>query len=497
MPSLSLAQIVPPAYYPVFFHNCRTRYLLLKGGRNTGKSYNMLGIMPLLIILTSQLRNVIMFRENDVDNADSTYTKILQAMDRLHVRHLFVCTKSPLKITRKLTGQIILFRGCNEPTSITSIEPPVGYWSHFFFEEASQLTSYEEFSQIDGSLRIGTEMIERAHELGEEVIQQIVFAFNAWDIGHWLHTKFFEGRLEDDPTILERDGYQLFTDPNFNLGFGRGLTLHISSYKCNTYMSPEQKESIEELKGVDYSLYLVWGLGCWGNTTEGCYPNWNDDLIYDTFKISNLDIYDFAIGVDVGISDGQGRLIKSNGEVRSATTAVLVTIDSSRTHITVVEEFFHTNIGLKVPLTEPEIQRNMCETFKIWLSRYPILNQRRVRIFVDSASPGFRQTLRDMAINRYGLHNFSFEESTKLKIHNRINFTNYLMAYKEFHVASTCTNLIREIKQAHKGPNGEPRGGSDHALDAYEYASTMLWGKLRRFKSFKFQDGDLKKVPQM
>lgn len=496
MPIISVKDKICDAYYPIFFTNCENiRYRCMKGGRSTGKSFNILGIEPIIIILSSKLKNIIMFRANDVDNSDSTYAQLVQCINYLGVSHLFKCTTSPYKITRKATGQVILFRGAaNNPTSITSIKPQVGYFSNFYFEEASELPSYEDFSKIDGSLRIGTKEIEMCKAAGEKPQLLITFACNAWDVGHWLNDKFFKDRLDDNPDELEKQGYMIYKNYDFNLGFGKGLILHTSTYKANNFMPQEQKEAMELLKNIAYDQFKVLGLGCWGNTSEGCYPDWKDDLILDTFKINTLAVGDFAVGVDVGISDGQGRVLKQDGEVKSATTMALVALTQDNEKLVVMDEFFHTNIGLKVPKTEPEIQHMMCEKLKTWFNRFKWMSIKRCRVFVDSASPGFMQTLRDMAHNYYGLFNCVFEPSTKIKIHNRINFTNYLMAFKEFLVGITCTNLIREIKQAHKGPKGEPRGTNDHEIDAMEYAATMLWGKLRRAKGYKFTDGENKKL---
>lgn len=495
MSVISVANKVCKAYYPIFYTNCdNIRYRCLKGGRSTGKSYNILGIEPIIIILSSQLKNIVMFRANDITNADSTYAQIVQCINDLGLSHLFKCTTSPYKITRKATGQVILFRGCNQPESITSIKPQVGYFSNFYFEEASELESYEDFSKIDGSLRIGTKEIEMCNKLGEKPQLLITFACNAWDVDHWLNEKFFKGRLDDNPDELEKNGYMVYKDYDFNLGFGKGLLLHTSTYKANDFMPQEQRDAMQLLKNVSYKDFCVLGLGCWGNTSEACYPSWSDDLILDTEQIRNVPIGEFAIGVDVGISDGQGRVLKQNGEVRSATTASLVVITENKEQIVVMDEFYHTNIGLKMPLTEPQIQELMCKKFVSWCERFEWLKYARIRVLVDSASPGFMQTLRDMAHTRFGLHNFVFMGSTKLKIHNRINFTNYLMAFKEFYVANTCTNLIREIKQAHKGKDGEIRSGNDHTLDCTEYAMTPLWGKLRRFRTYKFTDNDEKKL---
>lgn len=484
MPVLSVAKLIGGGYNEAWFTNCHARYRVFFGGRNTKKSHNIGGVEPIIKILSNPIRNVIMIRQNDVDNGESTFNNLVQRIEDMHLTHLFSCTKSPYKITYKPTGQVITFKGMNNPTSITSSKPATGIFTDVYFEEASELESYDAFRKVDGTIRGITP---------PGVFLQITFLMNPWDIDSWIHSEFCKN-FEPDEKILEDKGYQIYKDNNFNLGFGKGLFVHTSAYKINEFRSPEYDEGMEVLKKTSYDIYKTEGLGMWGNTQASCYPDWKDDLILDTFKINTLVIGDFAIGVDVGISDGQGRVLKQDGEVKSATTMSLVALTPDNDKLVVMDEFFHTNIGLKVPKSEPEIQHLMCQKIKSWYSRFKWLSVKRCRVIVDSASPGFMQTLRDMAHNHYGLFNCVFEPSTKMKIHNRINFTNYLMAFKCFLVSSTCTNLIREIKQAHKGPKGEPRGTNDHTLDCMEYASTMLWGKLRRAKGYKFQDNEDKKL---
>lgn len=485
MPVISVQKAIGQGYNKIWFTNCHARYRVLPGARNTKKSHNVGGVEPIIKVVTHPFRNIIMCRQNDVDNGESTFSNLVQCIEDLYMTHLFSCTKSPYKITYKSTGQVIIFRGCNNPTSITSIKPITGAFTDVYFEEASELESYEDFRKIDGSIRGITP---------PGVDLQITFLLNPWDIDHWIHEVFCKDRQILDEHLLESQGWQYYEDPEFNLGYGKGLAIFTTSYKVNEFRTKEYDDGMEVLKKTSYDIYKTEGLGMWGNTQASCYPDWKDDLILDTFKINTLVVGEFAIGVDVGISDGQGRVLKQDGEVKSATTMSLVALTPDNDKLVVMDEFFHTNIGLKVPKSEPEIQHLMCQKIKSWYSRFKWLSVKRCRVIVDSASPGFMQTLRDMAHNHYGLFNCVFEPSTKIKIHNRINFTNYLMAFKEFLVGITCTNLIREIKQAHKGPKGEPRGGSDHMLDAVEYASTMLWGKLRRAKGYKFQDNEDKKL---
>lgn len=474
MSELSVYQTIGKGYEDIWFTNCHCRYRALKGGRNTKKSTDIGGIEPLIKILSSPFRNIIMCRQNDVDNGDSTFSNLVYWINQLGVKHLFSIKTSPYRITRKDTGQVIVFRGCNNPTSVTSIKPVVGIYTDVYFEEASELKSYEDFRKIDGSIR---------GECPEGCFLQITFMFNAWDIGHWLYDLFFKDRLEDNERELEEKGYQFAEDSEFNLGFGKGLALHISSYKINEFRTQEYDEAMTELKTTSHELYRVEGLGCWGNTLDAVYPCWSDELVKPRFVVNNYAYDMVTIGIDTGLSDGEGKT-KRPDEVSSAMAMELLGVTNNYGKIVAIDEYYHTNVGAKVKKTEPQYQEEMVDTIARWLTEYPFMHG-NAAVFVDCADIGFRQGLALMC-KRKGLFGVSFQPSTKLKIHNRISFENHLMAFGEVEFSEACKDLIREVKSCHKGQKGEARADiNDHAINAHEYAWAPVSARLRRWKTFK------------
>ena len=58
---------------------------------------------------------------------DSVYAQIKWAINELGLNDEFTCKVSPLEIKRKSTGQIIYFRGCDNPIKLKSIKLPFGY----------------------------------------------------------------------------------------------------------------------------------------------------------------------------------------------------------------------------------------------------------------------------------------------------------------------------------------------------------------------------------
>ncbi|MGN8844647.1 phage terminase large subunit [Niallia sp. Sow4_A1] len=109
-------------------------------------------------------------------------------MRQLGVEHLFHCTTSPLEIRYKPTGQKILFRGLDDPMSITSITVEVGYLCFAWFEEAYQILNEDDFDKVDMSIR---------GELPPGYFKQISISFNSWNEKHWLKRRFFDVQVDN------------------------------------------------------------------------------------------------------------------------------------------------------------------------------------------------------------------------------------------------------------------------------------------------------------
>ena len=482
--NLNACDLILQDFADIWFTNCNARYRGLKGARATGKSYNFVGMEPLFKILSDHRRNIMMVRQNDKDNTQSTYTQIKAAAYNMGIAHLFKFKKSPLSVVRKTTGQVILFAGMNDVQNITSTTVEHGYWTDIYFEEFSQVTSYEDFLVVDGSLRIPDEA-ER-----DGLFCQITFCMNAWDVGHWTNDIFFIGNLDDDPFALENERYQFSYNPDFNIGYGFGLALHISSYKCNSYRSKNYDKSMEILRNKNYDYYKVVGLGCWGNVGDRTYPNWNDALITEPFKLVNKTYNIVSVGIDFGMSNGEGKIKYNEDNAKrlgSANTMQLIGVCDNWDKIVPMEEYFDSNSGRDDlhKKSSPQIAREMVSTLKQWIQKYELWD-RILYCYVDNAdSGGFRDVLILEAKNQ-GLLSVQFIACTKIPILSRVYFEDFLFSYGLITPSSNCNNLIREIKNARKTKEGRIREDyDDHAINAFEYAWAPLRNRLKRWKNFK------------
>lgn len=487
---IRISEQIGKGYGNAWYTNRRCRYRVIAGARNTKKSNNIGGVEPIIRILENDINNVLFIRQNENDHAISTFPNIIQRIEEMGLMGEFRIKTSPREIVYKRTGQMIAFKGLNNPTGITSIKPRHGVFNLVYFEEASEIRDYEDFRKVDGSIRIGTKEMRRWGV--DDSCIQITLLMNPWNKDHWIHKIFFEGRMEDDPKALEEKGKMEFYDPEFSLGYGKGLYLMQPSYKINEFRSPAYDENMEILKRNAPEIYKVEGLGCWGNSTESTYPEWRDELAKTPQSLLRETYGAYCIGIDFGISDGQGRPIKGKGSaerIGSATTMSLMAITADGGRLVALDEWYFSNQKEMRKKTGPEIQTELIKTLWEWIQRYqgwPTIMKGRILVYVDSAdSGGFRQGL-ELEARKQGLYEAIFQPSTKIPIQSRVDFMRTLMAYGDFVISDRCENLIREIKNARRADDGRPREDfDDHALNACEYGWAPLRERIRRWKAFK------------
>jgi len=481
---LDADKLILEDFKDIWFTECQSRYRVLKGARETGKSYNFVGAEPLFKILSDARRNILMVRANDKDNRMSTYTQLKSAAYTLGIAHLFKFKLTPLSITRRTTGQMVIFAGMNDVENITSTTFEHGFWTDIYFEEFSQVSSKDDFDVVDGSLRLPETAIQ------DGLFCQITMCMNAWDVGHWSNDEFFDGNLDDDVAELEINRYQFKEIPDYNRGYGFGLALHISSYRTNTYRAKAKDKSMEILKAKNYDYYKVVGLGCWGNVGDKTYPSWNDEKnIHHGYSLLNKVWNTLTVGIDFGMSNGEGKIKYSEENAKrlgSANTMQLIGVCDNWDKIVAVDEYFDSNEGRSDLDRKPSpvIAREMVTMLSRWIKKYNIIGL--LNCYVDNAdSGGFRDILA-LEAERQGLYMVRFIACTKIPIISRVYFEDYLMGYELIKVSDSCPNLIREIKNARKTKEGRIREDyDDHAINAFEYAWGSIRQKLKRWKTFK------------
>ena len=182
---INLPQIVGKGY--ATYWNYKGRYRVVKGGRGSKKSTTT-ALWIIYNMMKYPLANTLIIRRVFNTHKDSTYTQLKWASNVLKVSHLWKFSKSPLEATYIPTGQKILFRGLDDPMSITSITVEHGHLCWCWFEEAFQIMNEDDFNKVDMSIR---------GELPKGYFKQITLSFNPWSEKHWLKKRFFDVKDEE------------------------------------------------------------------------------------------------------------------------------------------------------------------------------------------------------------------------------------------------------------------------------------------------------------
>ena len=127
MNKISLKSIIAPSFHEVhkdIKQNLHTHYWL-KGGRGSTKS-SFISIEIVLGIMKDASKNImsnaVVFRRVKDVLRGSVFEQMLWAIEKLGVLPEWEVTYSPLKLTYKVTGQVILFKGADNPKKVKSIK---------------------------------------------------------------------------------------------------------------------------------------------------------------------------------------------------------------------------------------------------------------------------------------------------------------------------------------------------------------------------------------
>ena len=214
------------------------------------------------------LANTLVIRRVFNTHKDSTFAQLKWAVNNLGVRHLWKFSLSPLEATYIPTGQKILFRGTDDPMSITSITVEKGYICFCWFEEFFQIADEDSFNKIDMSIR---------GELPEGYYKQIIMTFNPWSEKHWIKKRFYDN--PDENTLA--------------------LT---TTYKTNEWLGPDDIALFESMKVRNPRRYAIEGLGEWG-IAEGLVYEDFVEREFDYQEISKRKSVTSIFGLDFGYTN--------------------------------------------------------------------------------------------------------------------------------------------------------------------------------------------------
>ncbi|MCR5606585.1 MAG: PBSX family phage terminase large subunit, partial [Treponema sp.] len=125
------------------------------GGRGSCKS-SFISVCVIVLIIQYTDFNAVVLRKTANTLRDSVFSQLKWACDKLGVSHLFSFSLAPLQAVYKPTGQIIFFRGCDDPLKLKSIKPVEGYIAITWFEELAEFTEKDVMTVKLSTMRGGS-----------------------------------------------------------------------------------------------------------------------------------------------------------------------------------------------------------------------------------------------------------------------------------------------------------------------------------------------------
>lgn len=199
---------------------------------------------------------------------DSVFSDLKWAIHKLNLDDFFVLSVSPMQITRKNTGQKILFRGLDDGLKITSISVDKGVLCFVWVEEAYEISSEDDFNKLDMSIR---------GEVPKGYFKQITLTFNPWSATSWIKARFFD--KSDEDTFVKT-----------------------TTWQCNEWLDEADRRIFEKMKVDNPRRYRIEGEGEWGIATGLIY----DNVVYEEFdvnKIRQIQGVKSAFNLDFGFTD--------------------------------------------------------------------------------------------------------------------------------------------------------------------------------------------------
>ena len=130
------------------------RHLWLAGGRGSLKS-SFASVCVLLRLLKFSNTHAVCIRKYDGHLRDSVFNQMLWAIAACGLSDSFIIRRAPLSLTHKQTGQVIYFKGMDDPLKLKSFRTPFGTVGTIWFEELEQYSGMEEIRNVFQSLGRG------------------------------------------------------------------------------------------------------------------------------------------------------------------------------------------------------------------------------------------------------------------------------------------------------------------------------------------------------
>lgn len=264
------------------FNQTKCRYRLAKGSAGSGKSVDI--AMDFILKLSDRKykgANLLVVRQTETSHKDSTFAELLSAINRMGLATFWTYTLTPLTLTCKATGNMIIFRGFSDMRArerVKSINFPNGKLTWIWCEEATELQEAD-VDILDDRLRGRLD--------NPNLYYQITFSFNPISASHWIKRKYWDYDSDDI------------------------FKCH-STYLDNRFLDENYHKRMMLRKEQDPEGYQIYGLGNWGELGGLILTNYIIEDLATDFNIYNTVLYaqDFGFNhanciLEIGFKDDE------------------------------------------------------------------------------------------------------------------------------------------------------------------------------------------------
>lgn len=231
----------------------KNRYILLKGGAGSSKSYSLAQHLLLNKAYQENGKDFLVMRKTLPSLKLTAFKLIHELLDQYGLQ--YDLNKSELNIYTPNSCSFY-FRSLDMPEKIKSAE-----FNYIWMEEATEF-NYTDFQMLDLRLR----KPNQGHP------NQMFMSFNPIGMTNWIYTE-----------LIEKN------HPN--------LTIHNSNYKDNPFLDDIYISKLQDLINQDKNYYKVYTLGEWGALENIIYSNYE---LIDQLPSSYDEVF---YGVDFGFNN--------------------------------------------------------------------------------------------------------------------------------------------------------------------------------------------------
>ena len=323
-PKVNFIDYVNKAYIPFF--QSKKKFVILYGGRGSGKSYAVAQKLVLQMLLYKK-KKFFVARKTLPSLKNTCIEFLLYWMDEFRIKYDYNKADMIITTSPAYGGHKILFRALDDVRKLKSLTDVDYVW----VDEVDEI-SMQDFLDLS--------IVLRGRELPTGEYRQMIMTFNPGSYARWLKELFF-----DNPQGEFKTNTDIF---------------HFT-YKDNKFLSQEDKQYLEALKQVDEYFYTVYTLGQWGVLRNKVYNNYE----VKEFSINVEDYEEIIAGVDFGYNSPSGFvLVGVNGNELYVIDEIYATRVLNSTLIALIKDKLNKYNLTDVPIYADTAEPDRIEEFK-------------------------------------------------------------------------------------------------------------------------------------